>query len=213
VSIIEALPGGLHIDAPVRQVSVGAFWTAVVWDTTPPRCGLASTLHGVDYHDGPPVPRAGHLLEQTEQELARWLRSSSILEASIGMATVNALLQVDEAACIELNAADLIVEQGTGRRVAIVGHFPFVQRVRQAGDVLPQADVVALTGTSLINHTLEGLIDLCRADAFVMLLGASAPLLPVLFEYQADAVSGTRVVGIPAVLEAVTQGGERNAAI
>jgi uncharacterized protein (DUF4213/DUF364 family) len=166
-------------------------------------------------------------LEQTGQELAGLLCSSSILEASIGMAAFNALLQVDEAACVELNAADVVVKRGTGRRVAIVGHFPFVERVRrvaaecwvlelhprpgdvpagQAGEVLPQADVVALTGTSLINHTFEDLIHLCRPDAFVMLLGASAPLSPVLFEYPVNAVSGTRVVDIPAVLGAVTQG-------
>ena len=227
MSIIDALLGSLHTDAPVRQVLVGAFWTAVVLDTTPPRCGLASTLRGVGHHDGAPVPRAGHLLEHTGRELVGWLRSSSILEASIGMAAFNALLEVNEAACTELNAADVILEQGTGRRVVIVGHFPFVERVRraaaqcwvvelhprpgdvpaeQAGEVLPQADVVALTGTSLINHTFDGLIRLCRPDAFVMLLGASAPLSPVLFEYHVDAISGTRVVDVPAVLQAVSQG-------
>jgi uncharacterized protein (DUF4213/DUF364 family) len=116
--------------------------------------------------------------------------------------------------------------------VEIVGHFPFVERVRQAAaecwvlelhprpgdlsaeraaEVLPQADVVALTGTSLINHTFDELIALCRRDAgnrkaYVVLLGASAPLSPVLFEYGVDAVSGTRVVDVPAVLRAASQG-------
>jgi hypothetical protein len=90
-----------------------------------------------------------------------WLRSSSILEASTGMAAFNALLEpcpgpalsadeasvaeglvegacpelvegVDEAACTEVNAEDVILERGTGRRVAIVGHFPFIERVRWA---------------------------------------------------------------------------------
>ena len=116
---------------------------------------------------------------------------------------------------------------GAGRRVAIVGHFPFVERVRQAAaecwvlelhprpgdlpagraaEVLPQADVVALTGTSLINHTFDDLIGLCRPDAFVILLGGSAPLTPVLFDRGVDAVSGTRVVDVPAALQAVGQG-------
>jgi uncharacterized protein (DUF4213/DUF364 family) len=227
VSIIEALLESLHTDAPVRQVLVGAFWTAVVLDTSPPRCGLASTLHGVGHHDGPPVSRAGHLVEHTGQELAGWLRSSSILEASIGIAAFNALLEVDEAACTELNAADVILEQGTGRRVAIVGHFPFVERVRraaaecwvlelhprpgdvpaeQADEVLPQADVVALTGTSLINHTFDDLMRLCRPDAFVLFLGPSAPLSPVIFEAGIDGVSGTRVTDPERVLRSVGQG-------
>jgi uncharacterized protein (DUF4213/DUF364 family) len=143
------------------------------------------------------------------------------------MAAFNSLLKVDEKACTEMNAEDLIVRRGTGRRVAIVGHFPFVERVRQAAEVcwvlelhpragdlsagqanevLPQADVVALTGTSLLNHTFDDLVGLCRPETFVILLGASAPLSPVLFERGVDAIAGTRVVDVPAVLQAVGQG-------
>lgn len=227
MSIIESLLDSLPTDAPVRQAVVGAFWTAVVLDTDPPRCGLASTLRPATHPSGPPVAQAGGLLERTGRELAGWLRSSSTLEASIGMAAFNALLEVDEAACTEVNAEKVILERGTGRRVAIVGHFPFVERVRQAaaecwvvelhphpgdvpaeraGEVLPQADVVALTGTSLINHTFDGLIRLCRPDAFVILLGGSAPLSAVLFDYRVDAVAGTLVVDVPAALRAVSQG-------
>jgi uncharacterized protein (DUF4213/DUF364 family) len=143
------------------------------------------------------------------------------------MAAFNALLEVDEAACTEVNAEDVIVRRGAGRRVAIVGHFPFVERVRQAAEVcwvlelrpragdlsagqanevLPRADVVALTGTSLLNHTFDDLVGLCRPEAFVVLLGASAPLSPVLFEHGVDAISGTRVVDVADVLQAVGQG-------
>ena len=202
VSTIDALLESLGDDAAVRQVLVGAFWTAVVLGTDPPRCGLASTLRAETHDSGPPVPEAGHLLEYGGRELAGWLRSPSILRASIGLAAVNALLEVDETGCTEINAEQVILERGAGRRVAIVGHFPFVERVRQAAaecwvlemrprpgdlpaeratEVLPQADVVALTGTSLTNHTFDGLVGLCRPDAFVLLLGASAPLSPVLF--------------------------------
>jgi hypothetical protein len=72
--------------------------------------------------------------------------------------------------------------------------------------VLPESDVVAITGTSLINHTFDGLIELCRPDAFVVLLGGSVPLTPVLFDRGVDVVSGTRVVAVPAALQAVAQG-------
>ena len=227
MNTIEALLGSLQGDARVAQVLVGAFWTAVVLDTDPPRCGLASALRGETHDEGPPVPDAGRLLKRSGRELAMLLRSSSTLEASIGMAAFNALLDVDEAACTEVNAEEVIVERGAGRRVAIVGHFPFVERVRRAAaecwvveqhprlgdipaeraaEVLPQADVVALTGTSLTNHTFDDLIGLCRPDAFVILLGGSAPLTPVLFDYRVDAVAGTLVVDVPAALRAVSQG-------
>lgn len=227
MNTIEYLLGSLQADAPVRQVLVGAFWTAVVLDTDPPRCGLASTLRPAAHPKGPPVPEAGQLLAHSGRELAAWLRSSSTLQASIGMAAYNALLEVDEGRCSPLNARDVILERGAGRKVAVVGHFPFVEQVRQAAaqcwvlelhpgpgdlpadraaEVLPQADVIALTGTSLANHTFDPLIAACRPEATVVLLGASAPLTPALFERGVDVLSGTRVVDVPVVLQAVSQG-------
>ena len=96
MSTIEALLADLKSDAPVRQVLVGAFWTAVVLDTEPPRCGLASTLRAETHDAGPPVGQPGRLCEHSGRELAEWLRSPRILEASIGMAAFNALLDLDE---------------------------------------------------------------------------------------------------------------------
>ncbi len=227
MNTIDALLAGLETDAPVRQVLVGAFWTAVALESDLPRCGLASTLRAESHADDPPVPQPGRLREWTGRELAEWLRSPRILEASIGMAALNALLDVDESSCTALNAEELIVSRGTGKRVAIVGHFPFVERVRRtadacwvlelrprlgdlpaarAEDILPLADVVALTGTSLLNQTFDDLVALCRPDAFVVLLGASAPLSRVLLDRGVSAISGTRVVDVPAVLRAVGEG-------
>jgi uncharacterized protein (DUF4213/DUF364 family) len=228
VNTTDLLLASLQTDAPVGQVLVSLFWTAVVLDTDPPRCGLASTLRPPAHEAGdPPVVHAGQLLEQSGRELAGLLRSPSTVEASIGMAAFNALLEVDEGTCTEVNAREVILRQGKGRRVAVVGHFPFVEEVRQvaaecwvlelqphpgdlpaaqATEVLPQADVVAVTGTSLINHTFNDLIGLCRPEAFIILLGGSAPLTRVLFGRGVDAVSGTRVVDVPAALHAVGQG-------
>jgi uncharacterized protein (DUF4213/DUF364 family) len=227
VPIIEALLDDLGADAPVRQVLMGAFWTAVVLDTDPPRCGLASTLRGETHHEGPPVPQAGRLLERSARELAEWIRSPRTLEVSIGMAAVNALTEVDETACTVVNASEVISERGAGRRVAIVGHFPFVSQVREAAatcwvlelhplpgdlpadradEVLPQADVIALTSTSLLNHTFDSLLSLCRPDSFVLALGPSTPLSPVLFTSGVDALSGIVVVEYERVLRTIAQG-------
>jgi uncharacterized protein (DUF4213/DUF364 family) len=227
VPIIEALLDELDTDAPVCQMMMGAFWTAVVLDTYPVRCGLASTLRGETDHQGPPVPEAGRLLSYRARDLAQWCRSPRTLQASIGLATYNALLQVDEAACVEVNASHVICERGVDRRVAIVGHFPFVDDVRRvakacwvlelrprpgdlpadrADELIPQADVVALTSTSLINHTFDDLIRLCRPDSFVVMLGPSTPLCPVLFDSKVDVLSGTVVRDPERVLRSLSQG-------
>jgi uncharacterized protein (DUF4213/DUF364 family) len=224
MKILDHLISTLHFDAMVKDVRQGVFHTAVLTRN----CGLAATLPMDALRQTPPlVEGPGTLLDRTPEELVQLAYSESILEASIGMAAINSLLDVDECACLELNAADLILEKEKGKRVAIVGHFPFLPRVRekakelwvieknpreddfdetQTDRLLPQADLVAITGTALTNHTIEHLLSLCRHEAFVILLGDTAPLSPVLFEYGVDAVSGTKVIDPDLVLKCVSQG-------
>ena len=224
MKILDHLISTLDFGASVQDIRQGVFHTAVVTRN----CGLAATLPRDALRQTPPlVKESGSLLDRTPTELVAMAYSASILEAAIGMATINSLLNIDEAFCRELNAAELILEKGKGRNIAIVGHFPFLPKVREAakqlwvleknpreGDFgedqadrwIPQADIVAITGTSLTNHTLEALLALCRPEAFVVLLGDTAPLSPVLFEYGVDAVSGTQVVEPEVVLRCVSQG-------
>jgi len=72
--------------------------------------------------------------------------------------------------------------------------------------VLPQADVIGITGTAITNHTIEHLLELCQPGAYVVVLGDSAPLSPVLFDYGIDAISGTKVIDPESVLRCVSQG-------
>ena len=150
-----------------------------------------------------------------------------LLEASIGVAAINSLLDVDEERCVELNAETWLAQRGQGKRVAVVGSFPFAPRLRgkvgelwvlerhpsegellaeEASEVIPRADVVAITGTALINRTLDALLGMCREDSSVMVLGPSTPLSPVLFDYGVDVVSGTQVVDTDLVLTLISQG-------
>ena len=176
---------------------------------------------------GPLVKAPGFLLDESPKDLAAMAHSESLLEASIGMATINSLLEVALDTCVELNAKELIQQKGEGKNVAIIGHFPFTPRVREkakalwvieknprqgdlpeeaADQYLPQADVVAITGTSLTNHTLDHLLKLCRPKAYVVMLGDTVPLSPVLFDYGVHAVSGTRVVDPDMALRCISQG-------
>jgi uncharacterized protein len=218
--LIASLPGE---DIPVRSVLVGAHWVVVCSRF----CGMASALHDDHPHGTPSVREAGQLHLKTAKELARLVHSESALEASIGMAAVNSLLEVDESGAVELNAADVLADRGRGKNVALIGHFPFIPHLRKsvgrlwvieqhpaqdefpAGDapeILPRADVVAITGTAFINRTMESLLKLCRPAATVMVLGPSTPLSPLLYDYGVDILSGTRVVDEAAVLRTVGQG-------
>jgi len=151
--------------------------------------------------------------------------SNSTLEASLGLAAVNSLL--DPVAGEQINAEELIVRRGAGRGVAVIGHFPFVSRIReqvgelwvlekrprpgdlsaeQADDILPRADVIAISATTLINHTLEGILKRCRLDSFRIMLGATTPLSEVLFEHGFQALCGVQVDDADRVVRFVGQG-------
>ena len=219
-------------DAPVETVLIGVHWTAVVIETHGrQRCGLATSLHAKDDHHhggGPAVPDAGCLHYMSGRALAELVHSESPPEVSVGMATINALLPMQEEAWVDLNASAVIAERGAGKHVALVGHFPFVPHVRErvgrlsvlelrpraddlpadaAPQVIPQAEVVALTSLTLMNNTFDGLIRLCPPGALVLLLGPTTPLSPLLFDCGVHILSGSVVEDVDAVLRTVGQGG------
>jgi len=228
--IIEELLAAIP-DGELGDIRVGTFWTAAVVEVDgASHCGLASNLYraGHCHTEGPSVPDAGKLLERTARELAGLARSGSLVEASIGMATINALARASAEPFSTANAEEVLVEHGRAKRVAMVGSFPFVSRLResassleviddmagdgsllsaQAAEVIPQADLVAITGSALINHTFDGLLALCRPSSTVMVVGPSTPLSPVMFDRGVEFVAGAVVENLPAVLEAVSQGG------
>ncbi|MEN6473015.1 MAG: DUF364 domain-containing protein, partial [Syntrophaceae bacterium] len=75
--------------------------------------------------------------------------------------------------------------------------------------ILPLQDAVFITATTLINKTLPRLIELSR-ESFVVLVGPSTPLTPVLFDYGVKALAGTVVVDEAKVWRHVAEGGERS---
>ncbi|HEY46918.1 MAG TPA: DUF364 domain-containing protein [Anaerolineae bacterium] len=216
-------------DGDVVDVRIGLHWTAVVTQLEgKQRCGLASTLGSPHEHSHEPqVPQAGQLKTLTGRELATLaLEKDQPTLASVGVAALNALLPLPEVFS-EVNAEYVLADCGADKRVAIVGHFPFIPRLRErvaelivlerdprkgdmpaqaASEVLPQSDVVAITGMALANHTLEGLLTLCKPEALVMVLGPSTPLSPILYDYGVDMLSGSIVAEIEPVLRAVSQG-------
>lgn len=228
VPIIDALLAAAPArDSRILDVRIGTAWTAVVAVVDGARrCGLAATLSRLG-HDGPSVRDAGSLHTHSSQDLCQLARSASPVEVSVGMAAINALLPHDDLQWTEINAAELLAQRGAHGKVALVGHFPFVDWLRervqalwvlelapQAGDlpasaaaeVIPQADIVALTSMTLLNHTFDGLMALRRPDAQVMLLGPSTPLTPLLFNRGVDLLSGAIVEQIDPVLRGVSEG-------
>lgn len=223
--LLSTLPEGRVVD-----LRVGLFWTGVVSQVGHRiQCGLASTVlpseyvHGEDF-----VEKAGLFVGERSNDLAALIYEERDLSRSIALAALNSLLPQNFHTLDQRNADEIIAAVGRGRKVVMVGHFAFTDTLREkipqlqvlelrprlgdlpadrAADVLPLAEVVAITSMALINGTYEGLLALVRKGAMVLFLGPSTPLSSVLFKHGVDILSGCIVENIPAVLEVISQGG------
>jgi len=224
MKLLEALLEKIPADPiQVRKVIIGVHWALV----SSKYCGLGSTLVGSGPSGHSSVRDVGALHEKSAQELARWVLSDNLLEASIGIAALNSLIEVNESQMEQINAAEVIARESKDKNLVIIGHFPFVDRMKTiarncwviekrpfgddfpeeaAQDFIPQANIIAITGTALINHTMEGLLSLCRPGSMVMVLGPSTPLSPLFFNYGISFLSGSRVINEEFAITTIQQG-------
>jgi len=220
-ALLESLP---KEPIPVRKVIIGVHWTLVCSKYG----GLGSTMTGSCCdHGHSQLKDVGVLHQKSAQELAQGILSDNLLEASIGIAAINSILDIDEGRVEQINAAEVIAQQSKDKNLVVVGHFPFIERMKSiarncwviekqprgddfpeeaAGEFIPQAQVIAITGTALINHTMDNLLSLCSPDSLVMVLGPSTPLSPVLFQYGISFLSGSRVIDEEAAIATIQQG-------
>jgi uncharacterized protein len=218
--ILDQLIASLSADAPLRAVERGERACAV-WSRG---LGLASICPAATTPPAPAAPLAVDLAGSARALAARASSPDPGL-AVLGLAALNSLLDPGELPLEEGRAQDLLASFAD-RRICMVGHFPFIERLRQqvrrlvvlelcpgegdlpaaaAPDEIPAADVVAITGTTLVNHTLEGLLRLA-AGKTVVLLGPSTPLHPLLFDHGVDVLCGSLPVDPLAVLASLREG-------
>ena len=100
----------------------------------------------------------------------------------------------------------LVLEQDPATLKA--DELPFFRPAEQAGTVVPQADVLLITGTTLINDTLEELLGLAKPTARVTMVGPTVSLLPDAFLRRGADILGTvRITAPDAFLEMLAEGG------
>ncbi|NPB09407.1 MAG: DUF364 domain-containing protein [Thermodesulfobacteria bacterium] len=209
----------------VADVRIGLGYTAVQLDDG--AVGLAYTILEEKKSCNllePEVKFAGRPADL----VSRYFLSPNLIEAGVGLATINAilnrprpdLLPGDPLSFLSLEPED---------RVAMVGYFePLVHRLAgkvaefwvfertegryahalseaEMADYLPQATVAIVTSVTLINKTLEEILNLLTNAREVVLLGPSTPLVPEAFlGYPLTQLSGL-LVKDPAILTAVSE--------
>ena len=100
----------------------------------------------------------------------------------------------------------LVLEQDPATLKA--DELPFFRPAEQAAAVVPEADVLLITGTTLINGTLEELLALARPTARVTMVGPTVSLLPDGFLRRGADILGTvRITDPDAFLDILAEGG------
>lgn len=203
-------------DLVVDECLVGLHWTLV-------RAGGATGIAMTVREGAERLDLAGRMRGMPLRRLAERVKSWNWCEAAVGLAAINAAVNAPERveALVgrplsgqgPVNAFTCLQEEIKGRRVAVIGHFPgleamasdcqlsILERRPRPGDlpdpaceyVLPEQDYVFITGTTLTNKTLPRLLQLCRR-AYVVLVGPSTPLTPLLFRHGVDLLAGTVVL-------------------
>lgn len=227
----DRLIDGIPENIIVEDYCAGCAWTVVKADGN---LGIALTVR----------QRAGEphnnvkIIGEPLKKVAELVKSWYFLEASIGLAAINAwynnpkqvkemnLLSDGADGADKGDAFKVFGEAVTGKKVAVIGHFPYIEkrlspicdlsileRDPQKGDcpdssceyILPEQDYVFITGMTLTNKTLPRLLELCK-NAKVCLVGPSAPLSDVLRDYGVYCVSGFCATKNEVIAESIRRG-------
>jgi uncharacterized protein (DUF4213/DUF364 family) len=222
--LYDALIEGVDPSWKVDYYSQGVTWCEVF---SGDNSGVAMCIH--ERGPGPefPDPVEGMSL----RDMAAMVKSWNYLEASLGTAAlncyyntvekVNALggfrdLEISTGAIDiekrkQLNAFIAFQDEIAGKKVAVVGHFPHIERKiggisdliiierrPKKGDypdpsseyILREQDYAFITGSTLTNKTLPRLLEVAGDRCKVSLVGPSACMAPVLFEMGLHNISG-----------------------
>jgi uncharacterized protein (DUF4213/DUF364 family) len=188
----------------------------------------------IDIETIPPALEGGYRGMSLKQ-LAAAAKSWNFIEAGYGVAAINAYYNHPKRAAalgIDLSCPSRANEafqkyrgEIAGKKAAVVGHFPFLEKLLgpvcelsilerkpQSGDypdpaceyLLPEQDYVFITGSTLVNKTMPRLLQLCPKHT--VLVGPSVPLAPALFDFGADDLSGFVVLDPAQCLQAIQEG-------
>ena len=233
-SVVEEIIGSIGSgtdDKSIEEVRIGLCYTAVRLNDG--ATGLAYTFpSNSKSHSCCSGLEAGSLKGRRAQEIINLSLSDNLLEAAVGMAAVNALVNQRCKAAIEGDILTVVKTRNTDT-VGMIGFFgplvdplkasvkkiyifekksipscPDVYPAEKIAEILPRCDVVILSATTLINKTTDHLLSQARGARDIIIVGASTPLLPEIFGKRGvTLLSGVQVLHGARVLQIVSEGG------
>ena len=207
--LYDTLASGLPRTGTVTRATAGERWTLVETDLG--GAGHAMTTEGESIPARFPNGIEGMRIRVAAEAAKSW----NFIEAGLGVAAINAYYNTPERMA-ELGCAepyDNYCLRGidvAGKKVGLIGHLRMppgtldaaesvriLEKNPKPGDypdtacefILPDCDIVLITGSSIVNKTLPRLLELCK-NAYVVLTGPTVPLCPALLERGIDRLAG-----------------------
>ncbi|MCK5682700.1 hypothetical protein KAJ27_01205 [bacterium] len=208
----------------IKRVVVGVYMTAVETHSI----GCTYTLRDKELipHLNPDIRNAGFLAGKTAEEVIRWYNSNSSLERSIAVAAMNTCLNRQKDQLLSGDPLLYIRERFEGKKVAMVGHFPFAEEIcewagefsilelnptkgdrnyNEAKEILKTVDMTVVTGVTLLNGTFNDVVQ--NADSsFILMLGPTVPFSTVLFDHGVDMISSLVVSDSDNLFNSIAEG-------
>lgn len=230
--LYELLLDHCSSDAVVENLMIGLVWTLCQSSGQAASTGLAMSP-GVPTRV---LPWSGTLRGMALTDVAAWITEWEPYKATVAMAAINSCINarpLPESIALQsdgeqanLAVFDYFLPQLQDKNVVVIGRYPGIERYQQqmnltvlerqpsAADLpdsaceflLPQADWVFLTGSSIPNKTFPRLAELA-SQAKTVLMGPTVPWLPQLYEFGIDYLAGVEVIDSVALYHAAAQGG------
>ena len=215
--LYDALIEGIPSDIKVRDLRIAPDWGFV---STEDSCGV-----GVSYAiENVTTMYAKDWRGCSLRDLAASVKSWNFREAALGAAAINCYYNSEEMCAKNhillgktnysedrLNDPFIAYQRDIqNKRVAVVGHFPYLEQLFEPycdlvilddhgyeGDypllaadyLLPEMDYVFLTCGGVVNKTLPRFLKLSE-HAYTTVVGPATPMTPILFEFGVDDLSG-----------------------
>jgi uncharacterized protein (DUF4213/DUF364 family) len=215
----------------VRRAQIGLIYCAVQLESGSTGVAFTFPAQRSGQPCGAGLSGQGNLAGRDADQLVEHLGSEELVSSALGMAASNAVI----AECFadpHALGGDILdhLDIREGDRICMVGCFlPVLERLgnlavevttvdqvakpgaepaERVEQLLPESQVAIITGTSIINNTVDDILRLAAGCREVAILGPSTPLLADAFrDFQVRCLSGIRVDDPDAVFRIIGEGG------
>ena len=208
----------------ITDVRIGLGYTLVELDNT--IAGLSYSFYSqLNPRNCTVLQEAGELIGKKADFLLDKIFSYNLLDSALALAVANAIINSKE---IKDEKIDIVSTITNKDKVVMVGYFsPLIEPIKKKAaqlvvcdrtlreESLPDyaeyfelkdADVAILTATSIINKTIDNLLEMIKKARVIAIMGPSTPMNCSIFNRNIY-LMGSIITDIPKAKEIISQGG------